>query len=120
MSPDHKVCDMTVALKRMGSNRAVLEEVIGLVRADMPVVVRQLRAAVVAGKPVDVERAAHSLQGMAVTFGAEATLFVVERLKAMGQSGDLSGATKTLEEVEREVSRLNERLDAELARSVSG
>lgn len=119
MSPDRKVCDMTVALKRMGNNAQLLREVIELVRADMPDVVRQLRAAVDGSKPVEVERAAHSLQGMAVTFGADAALFFVVSLKEMAQAGDLSRAANTLEYVEREISRLDVELTAELARPVN-
>ena len=116
MVPDRKLCDMTVALARMGGNEALLRQVIELVRADMPGFLNRLKAGVATGNATEVERAAHSIQGTVVTFGAEAALVAADRVERMGRAGDLSQAPQAVEDLIREIDRLDAELIAELER----
>src|SRR5579872_6847548 len=103
MVPDRKLCDMTVALARMGGNEALLRQVIELVRADMPGFLQRLKTGVAAGNATEVERAAHSIQGTVVTFGASSALAAADRVERMGRAGDLSLAPQALEDLEQEL-----------------
>lgn len=117
MNRDRKLCDMAVALARMGGSGELLREVIEIVRADLPAAMARLRAAAVARNPAEVQVAAHALQGMAVTFNAQLALAIAGRLEKMGMAGDLSPASEALEELEREIALLDQELLAELAKT---
>jgi HPt (histidine-containing phosphotransfer) domain-containing protein len=111
-----KLYDMQMALARMGGNSAILRQVIEMVREDIPEAMRRLHAAIAARNSVDVERAAHSLAGMVVTFDAEAALGAARRLQEIAQSGDLSQADAAVAALEHEISLLDQVLQAELQR----
>ena len=117
MSQDHKVCDMEMALKRMGSNAKLLHEVIGMVREDLPEILERLRAAVADGDAALIQREAHSLRGTLVTFDAHAALSEALCLEQLAEAGDLSRAAEMMEHVDREVARLDTALVAELKKS---
>ncbi len=114
MNREYKLCDMQMALARMGGNSVVLREVIEMVRADIPEMLKRLRAAVAARNSEAVEREAHSLAGTAVTFDAEAVLAAAQRLQQMGHSGDLSQAAAAAAALEHEIALLDQALQAEL------
>ena len=114
ISEDGKLCDMKMALARMGGNAELLKQAMELIRADLPDVLNQLRSGVAAGNAVVVERAAHSMQGMVVTFDAEAALIAARRLEQMGQARDLSTAAGAMQDLERQIDRLDKELTAEL------
>jgi HPt (histidine-containing phosphotransfer) domain-containing protein len=109
-----KLCDMTVALQRMGNNAQLLREIIEMVRKDLPDILTRLRAAVADKDAALLAREAHSLRGTLVTFDAQAALSAAERLEEIAASGNLSGAARTMERVDREVARLDAVLAAEL------
>jgi HPt (histidine-containing phosphotransfer) domain-containing protein len=114
MDSERKLCDMRAALARMGGNAELLRQIIELIRADLPMALNHLHSAISAGNSVDLERAAHSLQGIVVTFDSEAVLLPAQSLEQMAQQGDLSRAAELAEEVDREVARLDKELLAEL------
>src|SRR5258708_580577 len=103
MSKNRKLCDMDMALKRMGNNPDLLREIIGMVRKDLPDLLSRLRAAVADGNSALVQQEAHSLRGTVVAFDAQAALSAALRLEQIAESGDLSRATETMQAVEREV-----------------
>jgi HPt (histidine-containing phosphotransfer) domain-containing protein len=109
-----KLCDMDVALQRMGNNAQVLREIIEMVRKDLPLILSRLHAAIADKNAALLQREAHSLRGTLVTFDAQAALFVAERLEQIAASGKLSGAARMMERVDREVARLDVVLAAEL------
>jgi HPt (histidine-containing phosphotransfer) domain-containing protein len=114
MSRDRKLCNMEVALSRMGNNAQLLREIIEMVRKDLPVILGRLRAAVADGDSALLQREAHSLRGTLVTFDAQAALSAAHRLEQIAESGNLSRAAQTMERVDREVTRLDAALAAEL------
>lgn len=114
MNQERKLCDMDMALRRMGNNAELLREIITMVREDLPDLLSRLRAAVADGNSVLAQREAHSLRGTLVTFDAQAALAAALRLEQMAESGDLSRAADTMEDVVREVARLDAALAMEL------
>jgi HPt (histidine-containing phosphotransfer) domain-containing protein len=117
MSRDRKLWDMNVALSRMGNNAELLREIIEMVRKDLPVILGRLRAAVADGDSALLQREAHSLRGTLVTFDAHAALSAALRLEQIAESGNLSRAAQTMQRVDREVTRLDAALAAELQKS---
>jgi len=117
MNQNHKVCDMDMALRRMGRNAELLREVIEMVRADLPEILNRLRAALAAGDSTLVQREAHSLKGALVTFDAQAALSATQRLEQFANAGDLSQAAAMIEGVAREVALLDAALAAELIKA---
>jgi HPt (histidine-containing phosphotransfer) domain-containing protein len=113
---DRKLCDMQMALARMGGNALILREVIEMVRADIPEMLCRLRAAVSAGDAAAVEREAHGVAGTVVTFDADAAVAAARRLQSMGHSGDLSQAEAATELLEQEIALLDKELLAEVER----
>ncbi len=105
---------MQMALSRMGGNVALLKQVIEMVRADIPEMLKRLRAAVAARNSAAVEREAHSLAGTVVTFDARAALTAAQRLQQMAQAGDFSQVDSAVAALEHEIARLDQALKAEL------
>src|SRR5260370_29354299 len=117
MLSNRKLCDMNFARTRVGGDPDLLRQIVEIVHADMPDVLNRLRAAVATGNLKDLLRAVHSLQGMLVTFDAEAALSSLRSLAEMGQAGDLSASGEVLRDFEDEVARFDGELSAELERS---
>src|SRR5437660_1706351 len=117
MISNRKPCDMNFARTRVGGDPDLLRQIVEIVHADMPEVLNRLRAAVSTGNRKELLRAVHSLQGMLVTFDAEAALSSLRSLAEMGEAGVLSARGDALREFEDEVSRFDGELSAELGRS---
>lgn len=116
MDPGRKLCDMQMALARMGGNATVLREVIEMVRADIPEILCRLRAAVAAGDSAAVEREAHSIAGTVITFNADAAVAAAQHLQSLGKSGNLLHAEAATEVLEQEIALLDKELQAEVER----
>jgi len=114
MTRGRKVCDLNVALQRMGNDAELLREFMETVRKDLPAIIGRMQAAVEGSDAALLQREVHSLRGTMVAFGAQAALSVAERLEQMAMAGDLSPAAETLQEMEREVARFDAALAAEL------
>jgi HPt (histidine-containing phosphotransfer) domain-containing protein len=115
---NRKPCDMSFARSRVGGDPDLLRQIVEIVHADMPAVLDRLRAAVATGNRKELLLAVHSLQGMLVTFDAEAALSALRSLAETGQAGDLSETREALRDFEGEASRFNAELSAELEKSL--
>ncbi len=71
-----------------------------------------LAAAVSGGDAPRLQRAAHSLKGAVGLFGAPAAAAAAQRLEALGQAGDLSGAPEAVAELEAALTPLRAALGA--------
>ncbi len=94
------------------NDAALVTDLIGLFRADLPAVMRDIRAALGAGATEDIARAAHRLKGALATLGARAAFQAAGRLEGAGRDGDLRLATTAAGELERELARLEPEFDA--------
>jgi len=104
--------DGDALLARVSGNRAVLRELAELLFGDAPGLLSQVRAAAAAGDVPALQRAAHSLKGMVVTFCAPHVLAAALRLEEAAAAGDLSAVEPLCARLEREIERLRPALVA--------
>jgi HPt (histidine-containing phosphotransfer) domain-containing protein len=116
MKPDRKVCDLTAALKRIGGNVAILDQLAAYCRDDLPDLLSRLHAAVAADDPLRVQFAAHSIKGLVVNFGADAAALAAQRIEQMAELGDLSRAAEVVNDLESALAELKMELALELAK----
>jgi two-component system sensor histidine kinase/response regulator len=81
-------------LARTGGDVDLLRELVALYRADYPRLLEEIRLAVHSGDTARLRRAAHTLKGVAGTFGAEWVCAEAQRLEVMGRVGTLAGAAE--------------------------
>jgi len=110
MPSDLKICDLPAALERLGGNQDLLREAVQFFHDDVPKLVERMKNAAAQENGAELSRAAHSLRGLVVNFSAEATESAAREVEQMGQSGNLSRATKAVRRVEKEIARLTKEL----------
>jgi two-component system sensor histidine kinase/response regulator len=115
--PQPGVCDLSAALARLGGDVGLLREIAEFFRDDAPEFLARLKVAVAAGDCAEVQRAAHSLKGLAVNFDAHSAAQVALRLEEMAQRGEMASATGAARDLEREISRLMVALLPQLERT---
>jgi two-component system sensor histidine kinase/response regulator len=111
------VFDPAAALSQVDGDRALLAELVDLLRAESPRMLANLRRSLQANDPTAVERAAHELRGSVSNFGAHPVSQVALDLEVMGRGGALAGGAARLADLEREVAHL-ERALVQLAEEV--
>jgi len=95
------IYDYTGSLHRMGDDPGLFEEMAGLLRADAPALLDAVQTAHQQGDAPRLERASHTLKGLAANFGASRAVSAaaeVERLAKHRQSSGLPAAIRELEE----------------------
>ena len=116
LSVPRAVCNLRAALDRMGRDVDLLKDLVQFFQEDSRALLVQLRAALVAKDAPKVQYLAHSLKGMLANFNADAATNPALELERMGAVGNLSGSALVLEDLERELLRLEQTLLAEIAR----
>jgi HPt (histidine-containing phosphotransfer) domain-containing protein len=111
-TPISAVLDREALMDRVGGDVEFLQEIAGLFQEDCPKLMGEIRAAVSAGDPHGLERAAHTLKGSVSNFGAEMARLAAFRLESMGRAGDLSPAGEAYAALEAEIARFNQALVA--------
>src|SRR4051812_24075320 len=95
------IYDYAGSLHRMGDDHELFHEMAELLRADAPPLLDAVHSAHQQGDPARLERASHTLKGLAANFGATRTVAAaadVERLAKQRQSSGLPAAIVELEE----------------------
>jgi CheY-like chemotaxis protein len=90
----------------LGEDPELMAEVAGLFIQHAPVLVADLRDAVLRGDHEGAERSAHSLVGSAGHFHATAVVEAASQLEAIARRGNLSGAEDAIRSLETEIGRL--------------
>jgi two-component system, sensor histidine kinase and response regulator len=103
-----------VALERLGGDEELLREVAQLFLEEYPTLMTQIRAAVSAGDPEALQRAAHSLKGSVSNFGADAAYHAAFALELMGRNREMGQAQSGLTALEEALEYIHPAL-AELA-----
>jgi two-component system sensor histidine kinase/response regulator len=114
MMSERKICDLTAALKRMGGNASILQQLVEYYREDVPPLIDRLRAGIAANNPAEVQHAAHSIKGLVVNFDAESSNHAALQLEQMARTRDLTKAAEALDKLEHEIARLSDDLEIEL------
>ena len=106
------ILDAPALLARVSGSRDTLRELLDLFDADYPGLLSQARDAALAGDRATLQRAAHSLKGMAATFSAPRALAATVHLEDVCREGDPALVEAACREVEQEIERLQPALRA--------
>jgi HPt (histidine-containing phosphotransfer) domain-containing protein len=88
----------------------MLQEIVQLFCAEAPELLARIQTAIAHGDGRALVRAAHSLKGTVMSFGARPAGEAALRLEVMGRGGDLTQARVACAELEREVAQLGNAL----------
>jgi PAS domain S-box-containing protein len=98
--------DQAELLDRVGGDRALLRELVGIFLDVSPRSLSELRESIDRGDAAALHRQAHTFKGMVGHFGAAEALEAARRLESLGRDGDLASAAESLAALERAVERL--------------
>jgi HPt (histidine-containing phosphotransfer) domain-containing protein len=98
--------DLKATLKRLDGDRGLFRELIGFFFEDCPMVFDQLQKSLADENLPAIERAAHSLKGLAANVGSGPASLLAARIEDSARQKDLKTATAALPELKREVARL--------------
>src|SRR5262249_7916737 len=104
------VMDVDNALRRLGSDVELLEQIIQIFLEDAPSLVHNARQSLARGDAAELRRSAHSVKGMMATLGAQAGVNAAFRLEQCAASGDLSDASALIHDCGERVSELTQLL----------
>lgn len=97
------VCNLGIALNRLGGNRELLRDLIGFFGDDAPKLLSQVIAGLQADDARQVQLAAHSLVGLVANFEALPSQAVAAQIEAHARVGDLTAAACLLPELESSI-----------------
>ncbi len=106
------VFDEEAALAHTGGDRALLEEIVGLFRADAADRLRAMREAIDRGNGEALRLAAHALKGAAATIGARATERAAAELEQAGRANDFEPVGRLFTTLRDQMALLDEPLTA--------
>jgi two-component system, sensor histidine kinase and response regulator len=108
---DHPV-NADELLERLDGDRVFLAELTDLFRADYPRQIQAIRAAIQQNDALVVKQASHALKGALSNLAASQAREMAANLERLGTSGNLEPAQIVLGDLEREIARTVESLDA--------
>lgn len=106
------VMDTSSALKRLGNDRDLFHEIVTIYLEDAPTLLKAARQGLAAKDSVALRRAAHSLKGLTATLSADRAVTAALQLEQTAAAGDLASAQEPLDQLSRQVAKLNEVLQA--------
>jgi two-component system, sensor histidine kinase and response regulator len=99
-------------LERLDGDRVFLAELTDLFRADYPRQIAVIRAAIEQNDALGVKQASHALKGALSNLAAPQAREMAANLERLGASGNLASAQIVLGDLEKEIARTVESLDA--------
>src|SRR5262249_38780862 len=102
--------DEASALERVGGNRELLRQLVGVFRDDCARLLADVGEAIRAGDAGKLREAAHTLKGMVGFFGGTAATQAARQLEEIGQAGRLEDADAVHVTLTREIERMQETL----------
>lgn len=102
------VMDVEEALERLGNDEELLREIVQIYLEDSPELVERIHGAVSDGDAAALQRAAHSLKGLAATLSAHDVIGAAIKLEHLGAASNFGEAPKAVAEVDHSVNQLNE------------
>ncbi|PYM94321.1 MAG: hypothetical protein DME04_08605 [Candidatus Rokuibacteriota bacterium] len=104
--------DFTAALKYVGGDQELLDELLGIFNEDAPVRIEAIRHAIASGDTTVLTREAHTLKGALKVIGATTAAGLALALEEASRAGDADNSEKLAKELEREMDRLLQSLIA--------
>jgi PAS domain S-box-containing protein len=95
--------DETATLARVGGNRQLLQELVGVFRSDCSTLTDQIRQALEQKQAATLARAAHTLKGMVSFFEATAAAEAARCLEAAGRADDWAGVSEAVTHLFHEI-----------------
>ena len=105
------------ALKRLGGDEELFYDLATYFIEDSPDLVRAIHAGLAAARVQEVQRAAHTLRGLAANFDAEPAMTLAGAIEQMAAKGDWRSVPATLAHLESEVQHLRTVLEGYQART---
>ncbi len=102
----YTIYDYPGSLRRMGDDRELFQEMVGLLRSDTPRWLSDVLAAQREGDPVRLQRSAHTLKGLAANFGAARAVAAADVVEQMGKSLQTVGLSAAVIELEESLDEL--------------
>src|SRR5262245_27970883 len=100
------IYDYVGSLRRMGDDRGLFQEMVELLRADAPPLLAAVRAAQHEGDAANMQRAAHTLKGLASNFGAPRAITAATALEKMAKAQQSDGMPAAIQELEESLDEL--------------
>lgn len=101
-----QIYDHDGSLRRMGNDSELFQEMISLLRSDAPPLIETIREAYDAGDCSRMQRAAHTLKGLASNFGAERAVAAAAALERLAKTNQAAGIPAALTELEESLDEL--------------
>jgi two-component system, sensor histidine kinase and response regulator len=100
------IYDYAGSLRRMGNDQGLFQEMIELLRADAPPLLATVRAAQHDGDAANLQRAAHTLKGLASNFGAQRATTASATVEKMAKAQQFDGMPAAIQELEESLDEL--------------
>ena len=107
--------DRAAALARVGGDMDLLREIAGVFLDEYSGTLADLRKAIEAADARKVERYAHALKGCISTFGTGPVFETALAIEQQGRSGDLTGISQKLSELDSGLTQMTAELQALIA-----
>ncbi|MGC4006540.1 MAG: response regulator [Pirellulales bacterium] len=105
-TPVGKILDMNATLERLGGDKRLLGDLVRFFFEDFPSILDEIRTSLTKHDWPRLERAAHSLKGLAANFSAEKAQRVLQSLETQSRGQDSEQLTQLLTQAERELAIL--------------
>jgi HPt (histidine-containing phosphotransfer) domain-containing protein len=100
------ICNLGIALNRLGGNRDLLRDLIRFFADDAPNLLGQIETGIQQGNARQVQLAAHSLVGLSANFEALPCKALAAQVDAHARDGNLAAAAERYPELEASVQAL--------------
>lgn len=107
--------DVTGALKRLGDDVELLDQIINIFLEDAPGLIHSAREALARGNTMELRRAAHSLKGMMGTLGAQEGVAAALKLEHAATANDLDSAPALIHDCGERIATLTRILNSYVA-----
>ena len=114
---EEEAFDPSGILERVDGDRALLKDLVELLKEESPRLMDDLRKGLESGDASGVEQAAHALRGMIGNFGAPRAVALAKDLETEAREGRTAGGEECLKGLERELEALERDLSTLCAES---
>lgn len=104
--------DSDALWNRVHGDVNLLRELVDLFAAEIPVMLTKIEKAIKQGSPSDLENASHKIKGSMLQFSAHAAAAIARQLEENGRIGSVTGAENLLQDLQQEISKLQQTLEA--------
>jgi two-component system, sensor histidine kinase and response regulator len=111
-STDAEAVDLAAALERLGGDRSLYDELVGVFKNECPGMAAEMRRAIDDRDVKTLARSAHTLRGSSSNLGAVAVAEAALELEKLARSEKLEGAGEQFKVLENEMQRLFSELES--------